>query len=73
MRLHRAIDCLVATAALVVLAATEIVLATAGPDDQPTTELGMTMLASFLVGRCGAVLVRSRHEPQFDLHDSPSP
>jgi hypothetical protein len=73
MRLHGAIDCLIATVGLAALAVTEIVLATVGPDDQPTTELGMAVLASFLVGRAGAVLVRSRHEPQVDLHDGLAP
>jgi hypothetical protein len=36
-------------------------------------ELGLTVIASFLVGRSAAVLVRSRQEPQSDLHDSPAP
>ena len=48
-------------------------LAAIGPADQPTMELGLTVVASFLVGRSAAVLLRSRQEPQSDLHDSPSP
>jgi hypothetical protein len=73
IRLRRAYDCLAAAGALTALATTEIVIATTGPGDQPTMELGMTVLASFLVGRAGAALVRSRHEPQVDLHDNPAP
>lgn len=70
MRLHRALDGPAAAAGLALLAATEIALAIIGPDDQPTAELGMTVLASFLIGRAGAVLMRARHEPQVDLHDN---
>jgi hypothetical protein len=71
MRLHNAIDGPLAAGGLVLLAVIEIVLATIGPADQPTMELGMTVLAAFLVGRASAVLIRSRHEPQADLHDNP--
>jgi TRAP-type uncharacterized transport system fused permease subunit len=73
MRLQKARDCFVAAVALVALAMTEIALAAIAPASQPTMELGLTMIASFLVGRSAAVLQRSRHEPQTDLHDSPSP
>jgi hypothetical protein len=51
----------------------EIALAAIGPADQPTMELGLTVTASFLVGRSAAVLLRARQEPQSDLHDSPAP
>jgi hypothetical protein len=73
IRLTRAVDCRVATILLVVLALTEIALALSGPADQPTMELGMTVIASFLVARAAAVLVRARNEPQSDLHDRPRP
>jgi len=36
-------------------------------------ELGLTVIASFLVGRSAAVLLRSGQEPQSDLHDGPAP
>ena len=68
-----AYDGLIAGAALIGLALVEIALAASGPADQPTMELGLTVVASFLVGRSAAVLLRSRQEPQSDLHDSPSP
>jgi hypothetical protein len=70
IRLHNAIDGPIAAGGLILLAVIEIALATRGPADQPTMELGMTILAAFLVGRAGAVTMRSRHEPQADLHDS---
>ncbi|MBL6616586.1 MAG: hypothetical protein ISP49_12545 [Reyranella sp.] len=70
MRLHKALDGPLAAGGLALLAAIEIALAIMGPNDQPTMELGMTVLASFLVGRAGAVLLRARHEPQVDLHDN---
>ena len=70
IRLRSAIDGPLAAGGLVLLAVIEIVLATIGPADQPTMELGMTVLASFLVGRASAVLMRSRNEPQADLHDN---
>lgn len=73
MRLRRAYDGLVAATGLIVLSLVEIALAAIGPVDQPTMELGLTVVASFLVGRAAAMLVRSRHEPQSDLRDSPSP
>jgi hypothetical protein len=74
IRLQKAYDCLVAAAALTALALVEIALAAIGPAGQPTMELGLTVIASFfLVGRSAAVLLRSRQEPQSDLHDSPSP
>lgn len=69
IRLRNAIDGPIAAGGLALLAVIEIVLATIGPADQPTMELGMTVLAAFLMGRAGAVLLRSRHEPQADLHD----
>ena len=71
IRLQKAYDCLVA--ALIGLSLIEIALAAIGPADQPTMELGLTVIASFLVGRSAAVLLRSRQEPQSDLHDSPAP
>jgi hypothetical protein len=73
MRLRKAYDSLIAAAALIGLALVESALAAIGPADQPTMELGLTVVASFLVGRSAAVLLRSRQEPQSDLHDSPSP
>jgi hypothetical protein len=73
MRLRKAHDGFIAAAGLSGLALVEIALAAIGPADQPTMELGLTVVASFLVGRSAAVLVRSRQEPQSDLHDSPSP
>ena len=73
IRLQKAYDCLVAAVGLVGLSLIEIALAAIGPADQPTMELGLTVIASFLVGRAAAVLLRSRHEPQSDLHDSQSP
>ena len=78
IRLQKAYDCLIATVALIALALIalaliEIALAAIGPADQPTMELGLTMIASFLVGRLAAVQLRSRQEPQSDLNDSPSP
>lgn len=72
IRLRKAYDSLAATSLMVLLAAIEISLARIGPADQPTMELGMTMLASFLIGRAGAVAVRGRSEPQTDLHDLPT-
>jgi hypothetical protein len=72
MRLQKAYDCLIATAALIGLSLVEIALAAIGPADQPTMELGLAVIASYLVGRAAAVLLRSRQEPQSDLHDSPS-
>ncbi|MBI2739795.1 MAG: hypothetical protein HYX38_25015 [Rhodospirillales bacterium] len=73
IRLRKARDGLIATAALAGLALIEIALAVIGPADQPTMELGLTVIASFLVGRSAAVLLRSRHEPQSDLSDHVSP
>jgi len=73
IRLQKAFDCLIATVALTGLALVEIALAAIGPADQPTMELGLTVIASFLVGRLAAVQLRARQEPQSDLHDSPSP
>lgn len=73
IRLRKAFDCLIAAAGLIGLSLIEIVLAASGPADQPTMELGLAVVAAFLVGRSAAVLVRSRQEPQSDLHDSPSP
>jgi hypothetical protein len=73
IRLQKAHDCLAAAAGLAGLALVEIALAATGPADQPTMELGLTVIASFLVGRSATVLLRSRHEPQSDLHDSRSP
>ena len=73
MRFPRGHDALVATLLLVGLALCEIAMATIGSPDQPTMELGMTVTAAFLAGRAVAVLLRSRHEPQADLHDDPSP
>ncbi|SEP42311.1 hypothetical protein SAMN02990966_06005 [Rhodospirillales bacterium URHD0017] len=73
IRLRKAHDGLIATAGLVGLALVEITLAAVGPAEQPTMELGLTVVASFVVGRSAAVLVRSRQEPQSDLHDRRSP
>lgn len=73
IRLQKAYDGLIAAAGLVGLAMVEIALAAIGPADQPTMELGLTVVSSFLIGRSAAVLLRSRQEPQSDLHDSPSP
>ncbi|MCA0305469.1 MAG: hypothetical protein LCH95_23965 [Proteobacteria bacterium] len=73
LRLTRAADCRVATFALAGLALVEVGLAFSGPADQPTMELGMTVIASFLIARAAAVMVRARQEPQSDLHDRPSP
>lgn len=73
VRLSRAIDCRVATVVLVGMALVEVALAVSGPADQPTMELGMTVIASFLIARAAAVMVRARQEPQSDLHDRPSP
>jgi hypothetical protein len=73
MRLQKAHDGLVAAAGLTGLALVEIALAAIGPADQPTMELGLAMVASFLVGRSAAVLLRSRQEPQSDLHDNTYP
>jgi hypothetical protein len=68
-----ALDCLVAAIALIGLSLVEIALAAIGPADQPTMELRLTVIASFLVGRSAAVLPRSRPGAQSDLHDSPPP
>ena len=73
VRLPRAGDCRVATVLLAAMALVEIALATVGPADQPTMELGMTVIASFLLARAAAIIVRARQEPQSDLHDRPSP
>jgi len=73
IRLQKAYDGFIAAAGLIGLALLEITLAAIGPADQPTMELGLTVVASFLVGRSAAVLLRSRQEPQSDLHHSPSP
>ena len=73
IRLQKTYDCLVAAAALIGLSLIEIALAAIGPADQPTMELGLTVIASFLVGRSAAVLLRSREEPPPDLHGSPPP
>ncbi len=70
IRLRKAIDGPLAAGGLAVLAMMEIVLAIVGPADQPTMELGLTVLAAFLAGRASAVLMRSRNEPQADLHDN---
>jgi hypothetical protein len=56
IRLQRAYDCLVAAVALIGLSLVEIALAAIGPADQPTMELGLTVIASFVVGRSAAVL-----------------
>lgn len=72
VRLQRAHDCLAATGLIAVLAVTEVALAMIGPADQPTMELGMTLAASYLVGRAAALMIRLRNEPQSDLHDHPS-
>jgi hypothetical protein len=69
IRLPRAYDCVGAGAGLIVLALIEIALAALGPDYQPTMELGLAVLAAFLVGRSTAVLLRAAQEPQADLHD----
>ena len=71
MRLQRAYDCLVAAAGLIGLSLVEIALAWIGPADQPTMELGLPVVASFLIGRSAAVLLRARQEPRSDLHDAP--
>ena len=73
IRLQKAYDGFIAAAGLIGVALLEITLAAIGPADQPTMELGLTVVASFLVGRSAAVLLRSRQEPQSDLHHSPSP
>ena len=73
VRLPRGVDCRVATILLAAMALLEIMLALHGPADQPTMELGMTMLASYLLTRAVAVMVRARQEPQSDLHDRPPP
>jgi hypothetical protein len=72
IRLRKAYDCVVAAAGLLGLSLVEIALAAIGPADQPTMELGLTVIAFFLVGRAAAVLLRSRQEPQSDLQDNPS-
>ena len=71
IRLQKAYDCLVAAVALTGLSLIEVALAAIGPADQQTMELGLTVIASFLVGRSAAV--RSRQEPQSDLNDRPAP
>jgi hypothetical protein len=73
VRLPRAVDCRIATILLAGFAIAEVVLAITGPADQPTMELGMTVIASFLLARAAAVMARARQEPQSDLHDRPSP
>lgn len=73
VRLPRAADCRVATVLLAAMAITEVALAIRGPADQPTMELGMTVIASFLLARAAAVMVRAYQEPQSDLHDRPAP
>jgi hypothetical protein len=73
LRPQKAHGCLVAAAALIGLSLIEIAPAAIGPADQPTMELGLTVIASFLVGRSATVLLRSRQEPQSDLNDSPAP
>ena len=73
IRLSRAFDCRIATALLALLALGEVALALTGPADQPTTDLGMAVIASFLLTRAVAVMVRARQEPQSDLHHQPSP
>ena len=73
VRLSRAGDGRVATVLLAAMATAEVALAIRGPADQPTMELGMTVIASFLLARAAAVMVRAYHEPQADLHDRPAP
>ena len=73
IRLTRALDCRIATLLLAAMALAEVAVAIHGPADQPTMELGMAMLASFLLARAAAVMARARQEPQSDLHDRPSP
>lgn len=73
VRLPRAVDCSVATVLLAAMAIAEVALAIRGPADQPTMELGMTVIASFLLARAAAVMVRAYQEPQSDLHDRPAP
>lgn len=64
---------IVAGVLLAAMATAEVVLAIRGPADQPTMELGMTVIASFLLARAAAVMVRAYHETRSDLHDRPAP
>lgn len=73
VRPQRSYDGLLVAVLLMVLAVIEILLAAIGPADQPTMELGMTVAASFLVGRAAAVLFRVRSEPHADLRDPSRP
>lgn len=73
IRLTRALDGPLAAVVLCALVLVEVVVATLAPADQPTVELGLGVLGSFLIGRAGAVMWRARQEPQTDLKDRPRP
>jgi len=73
IRLTKGRDGIVMAIALLVLVCLEVVVAAIRPADQPTMELGLSILAFFLAGRAAAVAWRARHEPQTDLHDRPPP
>ena len=73
IRLQHGFDSVVSACLLCVLAVVEIALALSGPADQPTTELGMTVLGAFLGARAATVLARAHGEPQSDLHDRAPP
>ncbi|WP_422002940.1 hypothetical protein [Reyranella sp.] len=69
IRPQRSFDGTLAAAAMSVLAVIELVIAEVRPEDQPTMELGLTLAASFLVGRAGALQFRAKDEPHADLAD----
>lgn len=73
IRLTRAQDGLVATIMVLLLVCLEVVAAVLAPADQPTMELGLSVVAFLLAGRAAAVVWRMRNEPQTDLHDKPPP
>lgn len=73
IRLTKARDGMVMAIMLLILVCLEIAAALMRPADQPTMELGLSILASFLAGRAGAVVWRARNVPQANLHDRPPP
>lgn len=73
IRLTKALDGILVAVMLLLMVSIEIGVATVAPADQPTMELGLSVLGFFLVGRAAAVVWRARNEPQTDLLDRPPP
>ena len=73
IRPQKSYDGTIVAMSMPVLAVIEFIIAAVRPEDQPTTELGLTLAASFLVGRAAAVQFRARDEPHADLPDPSGP